>query len=1271
MKRILLLKSFLMLSSGFFFFGNQQSYPQPSADTVIKLNKQLTEAVNGSDSIYALSRLIWEISWSNPDMTYNYALQALEKIGSEKDEEQLAELYDAAALSFWVKGDLKKARLYYMKALNIGIKNNIETRIAWESFNLADLSLRENKFKEAYKHAARSRKIFERLNKPQMLIQCDLLLNRARNDSTKTVQNLLASDSVGYELSIAKTAEDSAAILCWVIWSLNKPDPDVVFQYGLKVLELSKRITNEEKLAEVYDAAALAYRYNVDYKGSAELYKKALEIGEKHNLPNRVAWGSYNLASLAMEEKKFQDILLYAVKSREAFWVLKNSEMIISNDWLLINANHSNYIDTAITDIKYIISQTEDPDRLLKYYFNIIYLFGKKENKTQSMIYAMKALEIAEEMNNQKAILSVYYQIGDYLRDYQHNYEIALLYYNKILEITTVNKDQAGIAWALNEIGNVQKLLGQDSLAFAYFNRSLEIAEKINHNYTKSSVYKNIGEMYYLQKDYEEALAYFLKSYNTGCDDCSPVFFHIVLIDLGKVYLDIKDYENALKYISESLSLADSVNAVYEKAVSYSALADIQMSLNNSGKAIKYYRTSYNHALEASSLSLRKEISLKLSKAYYGKGDYANSYKYLALSKVVSDSLNKISEAENLSRIETKFEFQNLRAQKENDKLKADAELRKQTMLKYFFIVAFVLTTILGLVIFLSFRRKKRDSLLLEQQKKQIEEMSARVHEADQKKLNFFTNISHEFRTPLTLILGPVEKLVRENNLSSNSKLILSVIHRNALQLYNLINQVLDIRKLDTGNIKLKVSYSDIQNHCRIIYSIFYHLAEENNITYNFNSTSVKALCWFDHDILEKILNNLLSNAFKFTTAGGEINVAVEPVLDYDKEISYVKIIIKDNGQGIPEDQIKYIFDRYYQVENTDSGYNKGTGIGLAYTKELIELHKGKINVDSKLNKGTTFTIILPVQETYYSENEKLLSGISLDQTASGEFIRLYPSPLPGETGSAVNAGGNVPDIFNDNDAGGNIILVVEDNDDLREYIKSIFSGQYKVYEASEGETGYRLANELIPDVIISDIMMPGMNGLELCSKLKNNIRTNHIPVLILTAKTGEENEITGLKKGADDYLTKPFNSQILEMRINRLIEQREILRKYFTREYLLNPNPVKTISPDDEFLKKAIKSVENNITNPDLNVEMLMNELGVSRTQLFRKLKATTGYSANHFIRNIRLKRAAQILSQNSCNITEALYMSGFNSPSYFSSCFREMYGCLPSEYKSSAQSA
>jgi signal transduction histidine kinase/ligand-binding sensor domain-containing protein/DNA-binding response OmpR family regulator len=529
---------------------------------------------------------------------------------------------------------------------------------------------------------------------------------------------------------------------------------------------------------------------------------------------------------------------------------------------------------------------------------------------------------------------------------------------------------------------------------------------------------------------------------------------------------------------------------------------------------------------------------------------------------------------------------------------------------------------------------------------------SKKRQELDDLKLRFFTNISHEFRTPLTLIIGPVERIlsIETDELKFNQ---LTIVKRNADRLLRLVNQIMDIRKIDAGEIKFHPSHEDIIPFVRNIFESFKEQAAEAGIHYQYLTDYERIIVDFDPDKLEKVIYNILSNAFKFTNSGGRISLKVSLLYWSEQEASplnadfsepnHVEIKIIDTGQGIPTDKLDKIFDRFYQVESSKSAMQQGTGIGLSLAKELIDLHNGKILIDSELGKGTAFKVLLP----YHPDNAKF-SEIHSNLTLIEDTLKIQKQEK-----LIMNENSNTA-----------IILVVEDNTDMRNYICENLRPAYTLLEAANGEEGLKLALKNSPDIIISDVMMPKMDGIELCRRLKNDMRTSHIPIVLLTAKTSEESKIEGISEGADEYITKPFSINLLEVKIKTLISNRKKLKELFARQLSLNPSDITVTSADEKFLMKAMKIIEENISKPELTVEFLSDKVGLSRVHLYRKLMALTGTSPNEFIKSIRLKRAAQMLAQKKLNISEVCYQLGFQDPKYFSKCFKNQFGVLPSDY-------
>jgi signal transduction histidine kinase/DNA-binding response OmpR family regulator len=518
----------------------------------------------------------------------------------------------------------------------------------------------------------------------------------------------------------------------------------------------------------------------------------------------------------------------------------------------------------------------------------------------------------------------------------------------------------------------------------------------------------------------------------------------------------------------------------------------------------------------------------------------------------------------------------------------------------------------------------------------------------DQMKSRFFTNISHEFRTPLTLIIGPIEDLLNDKNAQKFREPLL-YIHRSSKRLLQLINQLLDLSKLDVGNYQLNTTRDDIIPFVKQIVHSFSSMAHRKNILLetevdprlknDFRDEVVSF--YFDEDIIEKILTNLLANAFKFTPADGNIIVSI-----CLSENAMLELKVEDTGTGIPSEKLPFIFDRFYQADDSHKKQYEGTGIGLALVKELVELHNGTISVESTINSGTTFSC-------YFPFNKKVLSkNTAINKT-------LFENPVEVIT-EAEN------EEHEENGNGGQArVLVVEDQQDVRKYIRSKLADAYIVLEAKNGKEGFDMARQHIPDLVISDVMMPEMDGFELCQQLKTDDFTSHIPVILLTARAEDIDKLTGLETGADAYLIKPFNSKELLLRVHNLIELRKKLRKKFSGKLLVKPSEITVTSKDSEFMQRLLDTVEKHISDEKFSVEQLGHEFGMSPSQINRKLKAIINQSAVEFIRSIRMQRALELLKSDQATIAEIAYEIGFREPAYFSRVFKNHFGYPPSDVK------
>lgn len=534
----------------------------------------------------------------------------------------------------------------------------------------------------------------------------------------------------------------------------------------------------------------------------------------------------------------------------------------------------------------------------------------------------------------------------------------------------------------------------------------------------------------------------------------------------------------------------------------------------------------------------------------------------------------------------------------------------------------------------------------------QLEKVEKKRQEAlHQMKLRFFTNVAHEFRTPLTLIIGPLEKLLQSANEDDQSyyQNQLLTIYANAQRMLNLVNQLLTFRKMEAGHDPLKVKPVSLNDLLQNTYTAFCDYAETYRIDYQIQLPNEDIQIWVDTGKIEKVLFNLLSNAFKFTPSEGRINISVKQLKDQ------IAIQVRDNGRGIPKDLQEQIFQRFYE-KNNERGENliKGTGIGLALSRQLVELHHGQLTVESEVNQGARFTILLSKGKAHFKPEEFLQEDFKVASLAKKASVVVHSV---GPTAVSKRTSINNPDFK---------ILIVEDNEEVLAFIQSIFLGEYQVITATDGLKGLEQAKKEMPDLILSDVMMPRMNGIDLCRTLKTQIDTSHIPVLLLTARTLIDDRLEGLEIGADDYLTKPFHPHELKLKVRNILQQRKIMRQRFTNtdEKEFSPKEVTVTSADEHFLKNLIELVEANIGNPDFKIEQFAQELAVSRALLFIKIKALTDMTPKKFLVSFRLKRAMQLLETEKLNVSEIAYAVGFKEPRYFSKVFQKEFGHSPSQF-------
>lgn len=529
-------------------------------------------------------------------------------------------------------------------------------------------------------------------------------------------------------------------------------------------------------------------------------------------------------------------------------------------------------------------------------------------------------------------------------------------------------------------------------------------------------------------------------------------------------------------------------------------------------------------------------------------------------------------------------------------------------------------------------------------------------NEINQIKLKFFTNLSHEFKTPLTLILGPLERIISSNYGDAVMKKQFSLMYRNAGRLLRLINQLMDFRKINQSKMTLMASKVELISFIKVIVENFQLMADNRNIKLHFKTKMDSQYLWIDEEKIDKVLYNLLSNAFNFTRGGDKITVSVDmanklPDDRYNpqkKKPKFIAITVSDTGLGISEENLKKIFERFYQIEQ--KGY--GTGIGLSLSKSLIQLQKGELFVLSKLGKGSKFIVHLPLGKEYLEESEIVTKSIDAAAKSYRPLIPQYeqfdenPNPVIYKNDKELT------------------LLIVDDNPDVRIFLNESLKENYNIIEATDGKQGLKIAGENNIDLVISDIMMPQMDGLEFCFQMKSHINTSHIPIILLTAKTEEKDIMEGLHIGADEYVTKPFSINLLEARIKNLIESRTKLKERFKHKLELEPGDIAVTKIDDKFLKEVVEIIEKNMVEQDFNIEVLLKEMGMSRSHLFRKIKSLIGQSPNDFINTIRYKNAAKLLLSGGLNVSEVAFKIGYATTKNFRNGFKKHFGKTPSEY-------
>lgn len=960
-----------------------------------------------------------------------------------------------------------------------------------------------------------------------------------------------------------------------------------------KYLTISPTISVQDTVS-VRKLLDLAHQYTVNDPEKAKAYLiQAIDQAKQQGYPVLEVDGLYKLGAIHINQGKRNTAKPLFEQGLKLAQKLNNAPLIAQGHYNLSRYyDVGNDFDLAMGHLEKSLNNFEElelPKNIANCHTSFGRIYQKMGSYDKSLSHCFKALRINESIDNSSGISVVKTTIG-YTYVLTSKFEDAMLYFNEALEIDKINNDQVGILISMLNIGVVYQKTERHPKALKTYKEALIIAKQLNY--------------------YEEEA--------------------ILLENIGSTLRDMGHFESGLKSLFAASVLEDKNNL--NKAHTLNDIAETYLALNKPKKATEYALQAISYSKEKNELNQLRYAYSYLALAYKKQGKNLEAFNALEASYEIKDSLFNLDKAKQMDLLHLSYQTE----KKEQEIL----TLRQEQEITRFRRNTYLLAGILLIsILLLLYNRQRLKS-------KKNHELFEKEQEVTLLKSQFFENVSHEFRTPLTLILGPMQ-LLKSNIADSKMSRQLGIMERNAQRLLSLINKLLDFSKIESGEDTLEITKSDIVSVVKGVTMSFQSKADEKHLKLEVSSNLNAHYTCFDLEKLETILINLISNAFKFTPENGHVKVSLE-ILENNQQKEHCKIIVTDTGQGITDTDIKNIFNRFYQSTNPRDGKYDGSGIGLALTQELVKLHKGSIEAVSKEDQGTSITVLLPIGKSHFNEIELAnKNGTVLEESQPiNDSISEVNPPIIANT--------NLP-----------ILLLVEDNVDVMHYLKEILEDRYQILEASDGAMGIEMAFETIPDLIVSDVMMPKKNGYEVCETLKQDERTSHISIILLTAKASEEDKMQGLLTKADAYLTKPFAPKELLVRVQNLIESRKKLREKYKRELILKPSEVSVNSIDENFLLKVIKVVNENLDDEHFNMDKLGQGVGMSRSQIHRKLQALTNQSATQFIRSYRLDRAIDLIKKDAKSISEIAYSVGFSDPSYFSKCFQQQFNMTPTEAK------
>lgn len=1077
--------------------------------------------------------------------------------------------------------------------------------------------------------------------------------------STASGQNAIV-DSLRQALDTATAVTDKIDLSIDLASNLFGSKPDSAKMLGHFAKRLIPEVKDPKTRVMAYRKVGLGYHRMRILDSALVLFQSGLAIAKQENDLKGQAFTLNSMGSLYRTMDKRDEALQHFAEAKEKqeqrgdLAEATGSSINIGT----IHMERGQY-DKAILYFKeaaVILDSLGNQEYRLISLVNLATCERRRGNNDEALSNYQKALEIARELekrDNEAFLLAL---IGYVYRD-QGNFTKAIESNQEALRIRQGIGNKRLVANSLSNLAQIYHMLQDYEQSTAYLEQVLDTAILLEDKGLQANTRLKIGNDQKLSGQYDEALINVRYTLDFRKANGPERQINIPYQYLGSIFLAKGQLDSAYYYLNQGLQFSRKYADAQCQSLCLLDLGRVDQESGRLEAAITKWEEARNILPDNTFTQEEAAIAEALYEGYKAQNQPTKALFQLEKFKLLQDSLFGDANTKALARMELRNEFeqekQELAFAQEKAILEKDVQLRRQRSFQWISALALLLAGIFITIVLRYYRMRRLANEELQKLNKEILQQKEELEDLSHVKSRFFTNISHELRTPLTIIGGMVDQIRKQPKEWLDKGL--AMIDRNNTILLRLVNQILDLRKLESGTLSLDLTHGDIVSYLRYIVESFQSFAESKQIRLHFLDYTKKVEMNYDAEKILQIISNLLSNAIKFTPEKGEVYLSVNLELAAaEDQRDQLLVMVKDTGIGIPKDKRPHVFDRFYQVDDSATREGEGTGIGLALTKELVHLMKGNIRVESELKKGTTFSFTIPIDET-------LASTAAIAPPLPEEATVL--TPRPSSTLSIPKAEKLKPSTYEEDR---DHLLIIEDNPDVVAYLEALVGTTYLISIAQNGQEGIDRAIQEIPDVIISDVMMPIKDGFEVCETLKNDERTSHIPIILLTAKVDLEAKIDGLSRGADAYLAKPFNEAELSIRLQNLLEIRQKLRqRYQDVEAFPSAHETTSVQFEDAFLGKLKETIENRLLDSEMSIPELSKQMGMSRSQLHKKVKALTNSSTSQIIRSIRLNKAKDLLKNSELTVYEVAYDVGFKDPAYFSRTFSEEFGISPRDFR------